>query len=499
MFHFVYSPDHVQDLAKQNIDGRMTDEQFVVAEINRFKMSKRFKDMTDGDKYYEGKQDILHKKRTAIGADGTLTEIENLPNNKIVDNQYKKMVKQKTNYLVGKPFLLQSDDKNFVEALKPYILTKAFMKKLKTVAKDALNCGIAWLFPCYDEKGNLFLKRFKPYEIIPEWSDADHTMLEAAIRFYEVVSYEGIQEKIITKVEVFNADGMYYFELTNGGQLIPEEPYFQPYFTIMDTDGVPIGYSWDKIPLVSFKYNEEEIPLVCMCKGLQDGLNKIESMWEDQMEEDPRNTILVLVNYDGENLGEFRRNLAQYGAVKVRSSEGGNGDVKTLSVTVNADNYVKIKEEFKKAIIENCMGYDAKDDRLGGNPNEMNIKSMYSDIDLDTDGMETEFQASFEELIWFLICHLANTGKGDFEGVDYDIIFNRDTMISESSLIQDCKNSVGIISDETIIAQHPWVIDPQEEMDRIAKKKEENINLYGNFGREISENNEDDQEEDNEE
>ena len=49
-------------------------------------------------------------------------------------------------------------------------------------------------------------------------------------------------------------------------------------------------------------------------------------------------------------------------------------------------------------MIENARGYDAKDDRLGGNPNQMNIQSMYSDIDLDANGMETEFQAAFEEL-----------------------------------------------------------------------------------------------------
>ena len=41
----------------------------------------------------------------------------------------------------------------------------------------------------------------------------------------------------------------------------------------------------------------------------------------------------------------------------------------------------------------------------------MNIQSMYSDIDLDANGMETEFQAAFEELLWFVNVHLANTGK----------------------------------------------------------------------------------------
>ena len=478
MFQFMTAAEVVEQLARQNVETRMTDEQFIVAEINRFRRSKRFHDMIAGDNYYSGKHDILHKKRTAIGDDGKLVEIENLPNSKIVDNQYRKMVNQKSNYLVGQPFVLQCENQAYTDALKPVILSKKFLKMLKELAKDALNGGIGWIHPFYDEIGEFTFKRFKPYEIIPMWKDADHTILEAGIRVYEVLAYEGKNEKVLTKVEVFNADGLYYFELNNGN-LIPEEPFYQPYFTVVDHDGSAQGFNWDRIPLIPFKYNADEVPLITMCKSLQDGLNKIESQWEDQMEEDPRNTIMVLVNYDGQNLGEFRRNLAQFGAVKVRSMDGSHGDVKTLQIQVNAENYKAIIEQFKKAIVENCMGYDAKDDRIGSNANEMNLKSMYSDIELDTNDMETEFQSAFEQLLWFINCHLANTHVGDFEGEELEIIFNRDIMVNESEVINDIKNSVGIISDETLIAQHPWVDDPEAELERMKKQKEEEMDMYG--------------------
>ena len=120
MFQFLTADDIGTYLARQDASTRMTDKQFIVAEINRFRRSKRFYDMIAGDNYYSGKHDILHKKRTAIGDDGKLIEIDNLPNNKIVDNQYRKMVIQKTNYLVGQPFVLQCKNKAYVEALKPY-------------------------------------------------------------------------------------------------------------------------------------------------------------------------------------------------------------------------------------------------------------------------------------------------------------------------------------------------------------------------------------------
>ncbi len=103
------------------------------------------------------------------------------------------------------------------------------------------------------------------------------------------------------------------------------------------------------------------------------------------MQEDARNTILVLKNYDGENLGEFRKNLSTFGAVKVRD----DGGLETLSVEVNSENYKSILELMKKSLIENARGYDAKSDKLAGNPNQMNIQSMYSDIDLDAQLLAT--------------------------------------------------------------------------------------------------------------
>ena len=478
MFNFLLS--EAARLANAIVVGKnkMTDEEYIVNEINQFKTSKRRKGMLDGEKYYMGIHDILLRKRTVIGEGGRLEEVTNLPNNRIVDNQYKKMVDQKNNYLLGQPVSIQCDNEQYVKLLKQ-IFNKRFQRLMKSVGEDALNCGLGWLFVCYNEHGELTFKKLKPFEIIPGWKDAEHTVLDYAIRIYEVIVYEGRQEKVVQKVEVYDDKGIHYFEMSGNGSLKPEEPYFQNYFTITDESGVETGYNWTKIPLIPWKYNSKEIPLIKMVKTLQDGLNTIESNFQNAMEEDVRNTILVLVNYDGENLAEFRKNLAQYGAVKVKTVDGAGGDLKTLQIEVNSENYKAILEIFKKAIIENAMGYDAKDDRLAGNPNQMNIQSMYSDIDLDANNMETEFQASFEELLWFVNCHLANHGFGDFEGEEVDIIFNRDILISEGEVIENCSKSVGVLSDETIIANHPWVDDPQAELERIKKQKEENIDLYG--------------------
>lgn len=474
MFNFItWWKEKFGKLVNISVSDKLTDEQFIVKEIRRFKASKRRTDMINGERYFEGKHDILFRKRTVIGKDGELETVTNLPNNRIVDNQYKKMVVQKSNYLLGQPFSIQCENEEYSKILKRFF-NKKFVRILKAVGEDSLNCGIGWMFPLYDEQGRFTFKRFSPLEIIPLWKDAEHSVLESFIRIYQVVAYKGNQEKIIEKVEVYDESGVSYFELTDGGKLIPDGDEHVPYFSIEDQ-----GFNWTRIPLIPFRYNNKEIPLINMVKSLQDGLNLIESNFQNQMEEDTRNTILVLVNYDGENLGEFRRNLATYGAVKVRTVDGAGGDVRTLQVEVNSDNYKAIIELFKKAIIENAMGYDAKDDRMSGNPNQMNIQSMYSDIDLDANGMETEYQAALEELLWFINMHLFNVGHGDFEGEDVEIIFNRDMMINEAEVIENVAKSVGIISDETLIANHPWVTNVDNELERIQAQKDKEQEQYG--------------------
>lgn len=465
----------VSNWALQGVHEKMHDKQFLEKEIEKWKNSPQRIMQIKGHLYFDNEHDILTRKRTMIGEDGKLEKVENLPNNRIIDNQYGKLVNQKANYLLGQPFALECENEQYIELLKQ-IFNKRFMKALKNAGKAALNSGIAWLYPYYNKAGKFSFCMFPGYEVLPFWQDNEHTILDFAVRLYLVVGYEGTTQVVIEKVEVYDLDGVHNFIL-DGGSLVPDvvnqEKADSSYVSIIGEDGKIQDFNWEKVPLIPIRYNEQETPLLKKVKSLQDGINIMLSDFENNMQEDARNTILVLKNYDGQNLGEFRKNLATYGAVKVRYDGQTKGGVETLEINVNAENYKAIVEIFKKAIIENGMGYDAKDDRLSGNPNQMNIQSMYSDIDLDANDMETELQAAFEEILWFVNAHLANTGQGDFDGEEVTVIFNRDILINETEAIANCSTSVGILSDETIVGMHPWVDDPQKELKRLKKQKEE--------------------------
>lgn len=471
--------DKINNIINKDAHSKMNDKSFLEKEILKWLNSSIRKDMIIGKDYYKYEQLINENKRMVIGANGMLVENAILPNNKIIDNVYAKMVDQKVNYLLSSPLTFVTHNDIYNDLLEN-IFNMNFHRIFKNLGKNAYIGGISWLYIYYDEKGKFKFKIFPAEQILPFWKDEEHTELDFAIRVYFVEGYEGESEIIITKVEVYQADGIYYF-IYDKGQLIPdvEAGIHTNYFYVNRK-----GYNWDMIPLIPFKANNKEIPLIKKVKCLQDGLNKILSDFANSMEENASgNSILIIKNYAGENLGEFRHQLAQYRAVKVETVDNIAGDVTTLEIIINSENYKAIIEIFKKAIIENCRGYDINELKSSGSPNEMTIKAVFSDIDLDANETETEFQASLEQLMFFVNSHLANMGFGNFENENLEIIFNRDMVINESQVIEDIKNSVGLLSNETLIAQHPYIKDVKAEIKRIEnenQKQQEKVDLYSN-------------------
>lgn len=445
-----------------------TDIRFLENEIKLWETSPKRMEQITGERYYDGYHDIQLKKREAFVKDNEVVEVKSLPNNKILDNQYAVHVDRKTNYIAGKPFLISTEDEEYAQALKE-VFNRNFLRKFKSLVKHSINGGIAWLCPYYDSVGEFRFKVFPAYECLPLWADSEHTILDKLIRVYPVEVYDGRSKKTIKKVEVYSKDGIEKYEYV-GSKLEYEST--SSYLTVAEGDTV-IPQNWKRIPCIPFKYNDREKPLLRDCKAIQDAINKILSIFEDNMETDAWSTILVIQNYDGEGLAEFRRNLATYGAVKVRSESGAPGGIDKLEVVVNAENYKAILEILKKKLIENARSFDAKDDRVGSNANQMNLQSMYSDIDLDANGMETEYQAAFEELLFFVNAHLSHMNKGDFSGANVEFKFDRDMLMNETDIISGINQSVGILSQETLIENHPYVIDKDKELQRVKKEREE--------------------------
>ncbi|MDN4085957.1 phage portal protein [Paenibacillus polymyxa] len=459
----------------------MTNREIAQQEVNDFKHSKKLEWMIVGDLYYRNKTEILQHKRYVIGEGGAKIEAQNLANNKLVFGFVRKLVDQKTGYLLSKPISITTDGpKEYKDELDKYY-GKSFLRQLKNLGKNAVNNGIGWLQIYYSETGELSFKVIPTKECVPLWKDGAHTELDAMIRFYPVEVYEAKTKKTIQIIEFWDSNGVMKWVQNSTSDYVPYEE-LQGHFSAEDVNGNVQQLNWERIPFIPFKYNDEEMPLVEILKTLVDDYDKHVSFNSNNLEDLP-NDIIVLKNYDGTDLGEARRNLAQYRMTKV----SGDGGIDTISVNIDTTALTSHITELRKSIYEFGRGVDTQSDKFGNSPSGIALRFLYGDLDMDANIIETEFQASLEQLLWFVNQHLANTTNKDYSEFDVEFIFNRDILINETEAVTNAKDSVGVISDETIVANHPFVTNVQDELDRIKKERMESASIptdqpYGGTG-----------------
>lgn len=411
---------------------------------NNFFTSEKYRLMVLSDKYYNGKHDILNRVKNTIDSSGNLVEIKNVPNYKIVDNMYRDLLDQKVNYILSKPLTLDCINQEYLEKLKEFIKID-FLRTLFLLGKDCYKYGIGWLYIYLDKKGNLKFKRFNSKEIIPIWADKEHTELEKVYRVYKDYDIENNY----TLVDIVEEYTRYCVKKYTNGK---EEMLY--YFSD--------GSVWDSVPIIPFKCNDDELGLLSRIKDIQDRLNETFSDFKNDMEQNWRNTIFVVKGYNPEG-EKFRYNLSLYGVVGLEE----NADLETITVDVNKDNYESLLKQCRETIIRNGRGFNAKEEILGHDPNQMNIQSMYSNIDLDSNEIEIEFTYSFNKLLEFINRYLYLTSGINYDGNIVKILFNRDIMINETQAINNCMVSSTLISRETMLSRHPWISDTATEIKRI--------------------------------
>lgn len=457
----------IVDDAAKNV---MNNKDIILQEVKDWEKSELRELMLIGQKYYKNESDILERKRMVVGEGGQLQEAKNIANNKLVHGFFRKLVDQKVGYLLSLPFTTQTNNEQYQEQLKNYF-NKSFYRMFQNTGKESINKGKAWMHIYYDEQGNFKTKRIPTEEIIPLWLDSAHTELAGVIRVYEIEAYEGKEKVTIKKVEFWDTSGVYRYVL-DGSDLIEdvEQGGHSTHLSVTIGDKEQ-GMNWERIPFVCFKYNEEELPLIQFLKSLVDDYDKQKSDNSNNLEELPNGGIYVVRNYDGTDLGEFRRNLSVYRAVKV-TDEGG---LDTLNLEIDTEAFKTHMDMQRKDIYEFGRGVDTQSDRFGNDKSGVALRFLYADLDMDANIIETEFQASLEQLLWFIDQDIYNRTGQDYSNEDVDFIFNRDILINETEAIKNAKDSVGIISDETIVANHPWTVNAKDELARIMKEYKDRL------------------------
>ena len=386
------------------------------------------------------------------------------------------MIKQKEDYLLSKEFSIKTDSDAYSEQLNK-LFGRKFRRKLKAFGGDMVRHGIAYWVPGINAKQELIFKKLTPLDTKVYWTDEEHEDVDAFLHFYE--DYEYTPSGKITKkfAEYWDKNGVRYFTAqdnsfdykidTNQGN--KEDGYAKPHLIINEKP-----YNWEEVPIVWAKY-DEGLPLQYFIKELIDDINWQTSVTSDTVR-DIAKFIYILKNYGGQDLSEFIKDLRENLAIKVDA----DGGVDKLQADLNIESILAFLDKQRKDCFDYGSGVDTKDTDLG-NASGRAINFRYADLTSDCEGIAEELNCMFERLKIFIDFYFLIKGLGDYQDTEFSIEFNYDMVVNESDIITDIKNSVGIVSNKTLLQNHPYVDDVEKEEERLKQEQEESLLAFDDY------------------
>ena len=157
---------------------------------------------------------------------------------------------------------------------------------------------------------------------------------------------------------------------------------------------------------------------------------------------------------------------------------GIDADVKAIQMEVKKENFEFSIHMLRKAMVENCNGFEMKDERiLGSHINDMNLKSMYVNLDLDANNIETEFQRSIYNLLYFFNKHFETHHMPTVDVEDITILTDRDNIVNLEAQVQMASQLYQKVSLKTFLSMLSAVDNVDEEYARIMQEGTYQLNL----------------------
>lgn len=447
MFGDATHTDELISFIKQNIVAP-TD---VIKELyDAFDTSK----MLEGVKYYKNENDIV-KRQIYTYTDGNKVVDTDATNQKVVSGFHKILVDQKTAYLVGEPMNFGSRSDNTAQLdLLEKLIGELWEDTIPSLVKGASNKGLEWLHPFVDEDGEFDYMIVPAEQLIPIYDYSKRKRLVAAIRFYPIAEN-------IVKFEVWTDSDVTYYEMLDKELHLDASIDVNPAPHFTNADGT-VTKTWGKVPFIKFANNDEELSDLHFYKSIIDNYDLLVSDAQNTLA-DMQSLIWVLRGYEGESLSEFMTNLKRYKVVNLDAE----GEINTIKAEVPVDSYSKQTDTLKENIFTFGQGVNPSPDIVGNAPSGVALTNLYSLLDMKASMLERKFILALREFMSFIgiYCDLAKRGTFDYRDVTFS--FNKLLLTNESEIIEMASKSSGIISNETIVENHPWVKDVALEKKRL--------------------------------
>lgn len=392
------------------------------------------------DRYYKAKNDILRRVQTD----------ENLPNNKIVHPYASYITDVLTGYFMGEGVSYSSEDPAPATELQLILEYNDEKDENLELAKDLSIFGLAIELLYVDEDAQTRLKRLDPREVIIVTDDTLNDEILYGIRFY--LQEDLLTEKKKYRIEVYTDMEAIIYEGDEQLGAINEVDRYQHYFGLC--------------PIVPYYNNEEQMG------DFESVISLIDAY--DRMESDSLNDFdyfvdayLVLSGLaaDSEDIASMKKNRV------ILLDQDSNAE--WLTKQGNDNSVENVKNRLDKDIHKFAKVPNMSDEEFAGNASGIAIKYKTMAMEDVVAIKERKFKKGLQRRIE-LIFNLIGVKAELYDWRAIEITFKRNLPVNESEIATMVSKLKNLVSKETLVAQVPFVEDPNEEIKRLEQEEKAN-------------------------
>ena len=373
------------------------------------------------------------------------------PNNKIANAYASYITDTLVGYFIGEPITYTSNDNVLLQDLNMILEYNDEADENAELAKNASIYGVAYemLYLSEDDKMIRF-KALNPKEVIPIFDKTVEQNLLAVLRYYD--DYDYVEDNTYTIVEVIDSKMVRRYKLDTDLSLLEEYPH---YFSM--------------VPVAIFKNNEEESGDFEQVISLIDAYDKMESDSLNDFEYFV-DAYLALYGFtaDAEDVAQMKENRV------LLMDEGTSAE---WLVKQTSDAYVEnMKNRLDKDIHKFAKCPNMSDQEFASNASGIAIKFKLLGTENLVSIKERKFKRGLQQRLELMSMINSVLGEG-FDWRAIDIIFTRNIPSNDTDIANMVNTLKDIVSEETLLAQIPFVEDVQTELEKLKQEREENKEL----------------------
>lgn len=403
------------------------------------------------EKYIKNEPAITERVRTSGKA-----------NNRLIHNYARYITKMASGYLIGSP-VAYSDEKQ-KSALEAVIAQyKAFDAQAvdMELAKTASKFGRAAEILYADKDANPRCAAVDPRSAFVVYDDTVEKRPLFGVHYSVMTKNNGIRAGY--RVSVYTATHRQLFEVSELYALIDAAP-------AKDEE-----HFFGSIPVNEYWNDEDEMGDFEWVTSLIDALNVLQSDRVNDKEQFV-NALLVLIGCRLEKDGQGRtprEQIKQDGILQLPQSGDRPADAKYLIQTMDETQVEVLKKSIKEEIHKLSMVPDITDDSFAGNPSRVTMGYKLFGFTQLIKEKERYFREALRWRLRMMAHFMGKLASPTLDAEAVEITFSRSLPVNEDEIAKMVQSLRGIVADEILLKQIPWIEDPKQALDLLHKQEEE--------------------------